>query len=166
MTYDLQGNQIDGLLPQDRTHYLKAYGSYAFPFGLTVGFVGYGRSGLPLTTRLDANNCYFYVNNYGDLGRLPFTFWGDIYVEYTLKIRGGKTIGFNVQVNNFTNTKTWSAMNVAPSRYSYSISDEEILSKTYDWEANLPDYRPNEMFGKFTNRFGTWTARFGARFSF
>jgi hypothetical protein len=166
MTYDLKGNEIDGLLPQDRTHYLKAYGSYAFPFGLTVGVVGYGRSGLPLTTRLDANNCYFYVNNYGDLGRLPFTFWGDIYVEYTLKIGGGKTIGFNVQVNNFTNTKTWQAMSVAPSRYGFSISDEEILSKTYDWEANLPDYRPNEMFGKYTSRFGTWSARLGARFSF
>ena len=50
MSYDLQGNPLDGPLQHDRTHYFKAYGSYAFPFGLTVGTVFYGRSGLPLTT--------------------------------------------------------------------------------------------------------------------
>ena len=166
MTYDLKGNEIDGLLPQDRTHYFKTYASYAFPFGLTLGVVGYGRSGLPLTTRLDANNCYFYVNNYGDLGRLPFTAWGDIYVEYSLKVGGGKTVGLNVQINNFTNTKTWQAMNVAPTRDGFAISDEDILSTTYDWEAHLSEFRPNAMFGKYTSRYGTWSARLGARFSF
>jgi hypothetical protein len=165
MTYDLKGNMINGPLPQDRTHYIKAYGSYAFPFGLTVGVVGYGRSGFPLSTRLDANNAYIYVNNYGDLGRLPFTVWGDIYLEYNLKV-GSKTIGLNFQVNNFTNTKTWQSKVVAPSRYVFGISDAQILSKTYDWQADLPNYRPNAMFNKYSGHYGTWSTRLGAKFSF
>ncbi len=43
MAFDLQGNDLKGPLPQDRTHYIKAYGSYAFPFGLTVGVVAYSQ---------------------------------------------------------------------------------------------------------------------------
>ncbi|MBE0713254.1 MAG: TonB-dependent receptor, partial [Candidatus Aminicenantes bacterium] len=42
MGYDGNGNVLNGPLPQDRTHYFKAYGSYSFPFGLTVGAVAYG----------------------------------------------------------------------------------------------------------------------------
>ncbi|MCK7476290.1 MAG: hypothetical protein M0C28_00895 [Candidatus Moduliflexus flocculans] len=34
MMFRLDGQRLDGPLPQDRTHYFKAYGSYAFPFGL------------------------------------------------------------------------------------------------------------------------------------
>ena len=37
-----------------------------------MGLVGYGRSGLPLTTRLGLNNVDVYPNNRADLGRLPF----------------------------------------------------------------------------------------------
>ena len=60
MMYEMDGTAIDGPLPQDRTHYFKAYGSYTFPFGLTVGFVAYGRSGNPISTQLDFNNSYIY----------------------------------------------------------------------------------------------------------
>ncbi|MCK7477080.1 MAG: hypothetical protein M0C28_05860 [Candidatus Moduliflexus flocculans] len=88
LMYDGLGRNLDGPLPQDRTHSIKAFGSYAFPFGLTVGFVGYGRSGLPLSTKLYMNNRWMLINNRGDLGRLPFTFWSDLYLDYMLKIRG------------------------------------------------------------------------------
>ena len=54
--YDASGHVLHGALPQDRTHFLKAYGSYSFPFGLTVGVVAYGRSGLPQTTKLLLND--------------------------------------------------------------------------------------------------------------
>jgi len=37
-----------GLLPDDRTHAFKFFGSYAFPFGLTMGLSGYWTSGTPL----------------------------------------------------------------------------------------------------------------------
>jgi hypothetical protein len=170
MMYRLDGQLLDGPLPQDRTHYFKAYGSYAFPFGLTVGVVGYGRSGLPVSTQLSVRNSYIYPNGYGDLGRLPFTVWGDIYVEYALKIAGKYNVSLNLQVNNFTNTKTWQAKSIAPNRTTMDISNDDFLSKTFDWQAALDTpgdpFWKNTVFNQFTSRYGTWTARFGARFSF
>ena len=165
MAFNLKGKELGGPLPQDRTHYIKAYGSYAFPFGLTVGVVGFGRSGLPLSTWLNANNTYIYPNGYGDLGRLPFTFWADLFVEYTLNL-GKNNLNFNIQVNNVTNTKTWSAMSINPNRTSMDISDDEILSTTFDWQGQVANYWPNAAFKKYTSQFGTWSARLGARFSF
>ncbi len=106
LMYDGQGKNLDGPLPQDRTHSFKAYGTYAFPFGLTVGVVGYGRSGLPLTTKLHMNNRWMLVENRGDLGRLPFTFWADLYLDYTFRIGDSYRASINLQINNVTNTKT------------------------------------------------------------
>jgi hypothetical protein len=166
MAYDLKGNLLDGPLPQDRTHYIKAYGSYSFPFGLTVGLVGYARSGLPLSTTLDLNNTYMYPNNYGDLGRLPFTVWADLYAEYTFKLGGKYNLGINLQVNNVTNTKTWITENTHPTRYGMSVSYPDILSKTFDWQGQIPNYRPNTMMQKFTSQFGTWSTRLGFKFTF
>ena len=166
LAYDLQGKVLSGPLPQDRTHYIKAYGSYAFPFGLTVGFVGYGRSGQPLTTYLSANNVSIYPNNRADLGTLPFTMWADLYVEYTMRISGKYSIALNLQVNNVTNTKTWQSKNTTVNRIGMPISDDQILTGTSNWDTRLPDYWPNEAFGMYTGRFGTWTTRLGARFSF
>jgi len=74
MPYQADGTELGGPLPHDRTHYIKAYGSYSFPFGLTVGLTAYGRSGLPLSTRLNMNNRYIYPENRADLGRLPLLF--------------------------------------------------------------------------------------------
>jgi hypothetical protein len=166
MAYDLKGNVLDGPLPQDRSHYVKAYGSYAFPFGLTVGVVGYARSGMPLTTELFANNVSgYYPNQRGDLGRAPWTVWADVYMEYTLNL-GRNTLNFNVQINNITNTKTWQWYNNRINRLSMRITDDEILSKTFDWQSRVADYWPNASFNKPSWQFGTWSARVGARFSF
>jgi hypothetical protein len=170
MMFRLDGQRLDGPLPQDRTHYFKAYGSYSFPFGLTVGFVGYGRSGLPRSTQLSVRNSYIYPNGYGDLGRLPFTFWGDIYVEYTFKIGSRYNIALNIQVNNFTNTKTWQGYLNSPNRNTMWIEDWQFLAQDFNWQAALeePDdpYWKNVAFNQYSTRYGTWTARFGARFSF
>lgn len=166
LAYDLTGKVLSGPLPQDRTHYIKAYGSYAFPFGLTIGVVGYGRSGFPLTTNLNANNIGIYPNNRGDLGRLPFTMWADLYVEYALRMSGKYTVALNLQLNNVTNTKTWQSRNTSVNRTGMPISDDQILTGTSDWEARLPSYWPAENFGMNQSQFGTWSARFGARFSF
>ena len=50
-----------GHLPGDRPHQLKAYGSYALPFGLVTGFVGQYYSGTP-------------ISKYG--------FWPDFYLRF------------------------------------------------------------------------------------
>jgi hypothetical protein len=164
--YDIRGNPLDGPLPSDRAHYFKVYGSYAFPFGLTVGVVAYGRSGFPRQTNIGFNDMTVYAEGYGDLGRLPFTAWADVYLEYSLRIAKKYTIGINAQINNITDTATIQAYNDRPNRTMMRATTTELLTRTYDWKANLPNYWPSESFGWWTSRLGPWTARLGARFSF
>jgi Carboxypeptidase regulatory-like domain/TonB dependent receptor len=192
MGYEMDGTPIDGRLPQDRTHYIKAYGSYTFPMGLTLGFAAYGRSGNPITQRVPFNNAYIYPLGYGDLGNLPFTAWADIYAEWAIKVSGKYTLAFNAQINNVTNTKTWQQARYSPIRNTMSIPDELLLNgeainpsttevdslgRTYYWVDRMQYYRPDvsyiasdsaqDLAGKgYNEAFGTWSVRFGARFSF
>jgi len=165
MGYDLQGKETNGLLPQDRTHSVKIYGSYTLPFGLTIGLTAFGRSGLPLTTRLEANNAYLYPYNSADLGRLPWTAWADLFLEYTFRL-GRTSTSLNLQVNNFTNTKTWQEKDTVPNRVTMPLSDQEILSGSFDYRTRLPECDPNPAYLQFTRSFPPWSARLGARFSF
>jgi hypothetical protein len=169
LAYDVHGNVLKGPLPHDRTHYIKAYGSYSFPFGLTVGLTAYGRSGLPLTTRLYMNNRYIYPENRADLGRLPFTFWADVYMEYALKLAGKYQAAINLQVNNVTNTKTVQSKITDLNRTAIWADDEEILDGTL--ASNYPalvqsEGDPHPAFGWWSTRFGSWSMRLGVRFSF
>jgi hypothetical protein len=171
LAFDLSGDVLKGPLVHDRTHYIKAYGSYVFPFGLTVGVTAYGRSGRPLQTELFGNNVQgWFPNNRADLGRLPFTLWSDLYLEYTFRFSGRYSASLNLQVNNWTNTKTWQFMNTIPNRNSMDISDDEILTGNFDWQAKLNSagdpYYKNGAFKKYTTQFDSWGARLGARFSF
>jgi hypothetical protein len=166
MAYDLQGNPLRGPLAHDRTHYFKAYGSYSYPFGLTVGFVCFGRSGLPLTTTVNIMGVDVYPNNRADLGRLPFTFWGNLYLEYNFKIAGRYNLQINLNIDNFTNTDQWQAMDTSPAQMSMFASDEEILSKDFDWQSEIGNYYPNPAYMKYTSKFDRWWARIGFRFSF
>jgi len=169
MGYDAKGNLLDGPLPQDRTHYIKAYGSYAFPFGLTVGVTAYGRSGLPLTTKLYYSGKYFYPDGRADLGRLPFTAWADLFVDYTFKLGGKYRASVNLQVNNVTNTGTVQNRIADYNLDGYSGYDDEILNGQF--AANYKQYTADENdvnagFMKWANKFAPWSARLGFKFSF
>ncbi len=172
MQYKLDGTVLDGPLPQDRTHYIKAYGSYAFPFGLTVGLTAYARSGFPRSSWLNINNTYMYPYGYGDLGRLPWNVWADLYLEYTLRFGGKYSASINFQVNNVTNTKSITGKNNTLNRVSIWADDWEFLNGTLAEElqdridASDPGYPANPAFGMWTSRFGTWSTRLGFRFSF
>jgi hypothetical protein len=184
MMYQMDGTAINGPLPQNRTHYIKAYGSYTFPIGLTFGFAAYGRSGNPISEQLPFKNSYIYPLGYGNLGNLPFTAWADLYAEWAFKFGGKYTMAFNVQINNITNTKTWQQARYSPTRNSMQIPDENILNgdavnpeSSYYWVAQMANYWPDvsyigsdtakDLSGKgYDQAFGTWSLRFGARFSF
>jgi hypothetical protein len=167
---DIELNELSGPLPQDRTHYFKAYGSYSMPFGLTIGFTGYARSGLPRTTSISLNNVAIYPNNRADLGRLPWTMWADLYAEMAIRISGKYTASINLQVNNVTNTKTITGYDDRANRIGMGADDEDLLDGTYDWEAELnapgDPYWKNIRFGQWTGRFGTWSTRLGFRLTF
>jgi len=172
MEYTIDGKVLSGPLPQDRTHYIKAYGSYAFPFGLTVGITAYARSGFPRSSWLNINNTYMYPYGYGDLGRLPWNVWADLYLEYTLHFGGKYSAAINFQINNVTNTKSITAINNTLNRNSIFAEDWEFLNGTLKQDLNNriansdAPYPPNPAFGMWTNRFGTWSTRIGFRFSF
>jgi hypothetical protein len=171
MGYDGLGNVLNGALPQDRTHYFKAYGSYSFPFGLTVGAVAYGRSGLPLSTKVLFSSKYFYVNGRGDMGRLPFTFWTDIYLDYTLKIAGKYRASINLQINNLTSTSTIQSKIFTANRSNFSGNTyyRQILDGTFveNYESIIAGRGiAHPMYGEWETRFGPRSGRLGLKFSF
>ncbi len=169
MGYDALGHVLNGVLPQDRTHYFKAYGSYIFPFGLTVGVVAYGRSGLPLTTKLYYDGKFFYPNGRGDLGRLPFTMWADLYMDYSLKLGDKYRASVNLQINNVTNTKTIQNRVTDYNLDGFSGYDTEILNgqfATHYPEYTAADDTVHPAFNQWSSRFAPWSARLGLKFSF
>jgi hypothetical protein len=169
MGYDGQGNVLDGPLPQDRTHYFKAYGAYSFPFGLTVGVIGYGRSGLPLTTKVLYNSKYFYVNGREDLGRLPFTFWADVYLDYALKFGGKYRASINLQINNVTDTDTIQSKITNANVRTFTGYHDQILDGTFaqNYQAFIESRGlTHPSFNEWATRFGPWSARLGFKFSF
>jgi len=167
--YDANGQVLKGALPQDRTHFLKAYGAYSFPFGLTVGVVAYGRSGLPQTTKLLLNDRYIYPNNRGDLGRLPFTVWADVYLDYTFKLGGKYRASINLQMNNLASTGTIQSRITDLNLDGIYADYPQILDGTLarDYRAMVVDAGDtNAAFNKWATRFGPWSARLGFKFSF
>jgi hypothetical protein len=190
MMYQMDGTALNGPLPQDRTHYLKVYGSYSFPIGLTIGATGFAKSGNPMSTRLDFTGSYLYPLGYGDLGRLPWTMWGDVFAEWAIRIGGKYTIAFNAQINNITDTRTWQHYRFAPTRMAggMNIPDEYLLNgeavnpdttavdssgRTVYWVDRIQYYRPDITYAgletsqyKYNAQFGMRTLRFGARFTF
>ncbi len=172
MHYKVDGRPLDGPLPQDRTHYIKAYGSYAFPFGLTVGLIAYCRSGLPRSSYLNINNTYMYPYGYGDLGRLPWAAWADLYLEYTLRFAHRYSFSINAQINNVTNTKSITGKSNTLNRVSIWADDVEFLDGTLVQDlqnridASDPGYPASPAFNMWTSRMDAWSARLGFKFSF
>jgi hypothetical protein len=165
--YDLHGKPLDGIQPSDRTHYIKIYGSYAFPFGLTVGVVGYGRSGLPLTTQIGFSRMPVYPENYFDTGRrLPFTAWADVYVEYNLRIAKKYSVNLNATISNITNTSTIQGEYMRPNYRAITWTFDQILSQTLNWKDYVAGNIPDPRYGLWTSKYGPWSWRMGARFSF
>ena len=103
--YDKDLNPIDGPLPSDRTHYFKVYGSYAFPFGLTVGGIFNAMSGTPITEEWTMDSAGYFPFNRDNLGRTPFLQYANFYAEYNLKL-GKNTLQLSVNVDNVFDTKT------------------------------------------------------------
>jgi hypothetical protein len=171
MGYDGYGRELRGPLPQDRTHYFKTYGSYSFPFGLTVGVVAYARTGLPMTTKLYFSSKYIYPEGRGDMGRMPFTFWADLYMDYTLKLSGRYRASLNLQINNVTNTRTPQSYIMTYNRSTYSGNAYylKLLSGTFvdSYKTDVANLGiKHQMYGQWDSLFGTWSARLGFKFSF
>jgi hypothetical protein len=172
--YDFHGRPLDGVLPSDRPHYIKAYGSYAFPFGLTVGTTVYGRAGLPRNTNISFNGMQIFPEGYFDTGkRTPFLVYADLYLEYNLRIAKKYTINLNTTIFNFTNTSTITSYYERPYYSMLRLTDAELLpmkTNYKDWKqwANekITVNKDDPRYGMWNGRYGAWNWRLGARFSF
>jgi hypothetical protein len=134
------------------------------------------------------NNAYIYPLGYADLGRLPFTIWGDVFAEWALKIGGRYTIAVNAQINNVLDCRTWQQYQYDIIRNTMAIDDQYVLNgeavnpnttvvdslgHSVYWRDRIQYYRPNVAFTgdpnsqyKYQQQFGRRSLRLGARFSF
>jgi hypothetical protein len=109
------------------------------------------------------------VNNRGDLGRLPFTFWADLYLDYTFKIGGRYRASINLQINNVTNTKTIQSRIISPNLDGIYADNDEILDGTLarTYEQMIVDADDvNTAYGQWETRFAPWSARLGFKLFF
>ncbi len=127
-SYDQYMKPIDGKMNTDRPHYLKAYASYVFPFGVTLGGVVNAYSGQPLSTEIQVNGQqgYYPYNRFDTGQRSPFTVTADVYAEYALKL-GKNNLEFSLNVRNVTDAKTAQRLVSFYNQDDVYISDQDLL---------------------------------------
>jgi len=144
LAFDKELNKIDGVLPGDRTHQFKAYGSYTFDFGLTVGAIVNAMTGIPVSTEYAMDAEGYLPFNRGDMGRTPFLMFANLYAEYNLKL-GNNTLNFNINIDNIFNTRTamrtYSRFNIG----NVAVTDEQLVNNS--WDINTIGYTPDPLYG-------------------
>lgn len=163
LAFDRNLKPIDGLLPGDRTHYFKAYGSYTFPFGLTTGLILNAMSGQPTSTEWAMDVQGYLPFNRNDLGRTPFLWFANAYVAYDFKI-GPTRLNLNLNVDNVFNVKTSQRTYAIYNQGADPVGDARIAQGTWD----INNYNPilDPRYKKAMSFYGPITARLGVRLSF
>ncbi len=169
LAFDKSMNQIDGPMPGDRPHYVKLYGSYVLPFGMTLGAVINAMSGIPVSTEYAMDVQGYLPYNRGDLGRTPFFWFANFYAEYNLKL-GKNNLNINLNVDNLFNTSTAQRIYQIYNQGAVALTDDQILAGNW----NIDDYKPvlDPRFMKEMWKYGDGfrgtplTARLGLKFSF
>jgi hypothetical protein len=109
MLFDAHGNLgVDGLLPTDRTHVVKLFGSYLFKSGTNVGVNFYGGSGTPVSKSVQSVYRYpILVEGRGSLGRTPALTQTDLLVSHDFKMGdGNKRLRLEFNALNVFNQQT------------------------------------------------------------
>jgi hypothetical protein len=163
LLYDKALNPIDGPLGTDRPHSFKAYGSYALPFGLTLGLVANAYSGTPVTEEWYVDTEGYMPFNRGNLGRTPFIFFTNLYAEYALRLGHASNLRFSLNIDNLFNART--ATRIFSTKYRYNISPGDAVLITGDWQPPA-DAVVDPRFGLAYSFLAPISGRFGVRFSF
>lgn len=172
--YDRNQNEIVGKLNTDRPHQFKLWGSYAFPFGLTLGMVANGMSGIPITRELHTGLEGYYPDGRLTDGRAPFLFFANIYAEYNLKVTDRYRIQLNLNVDNILDTKTARRVYAKMNQTSTVLTDDERLagwtydhaSKTVTTNARTLTYIEDPQFLKEMSFYPPLSARIGLKIIF
>ena len=104
---------VSGLLPLDRTHVLKVYGSYQFrdiPLMLSANFALY--SGTPVSKQISTWYGYepAFSNARGSAGRTPTTWALDLGAQYDFKLPMKSVLGLRIDIFNVTNNQATTAV--------------------------------------------------------
>ncbi len=93
-----------GLLPNDRPHVFKIFGSYRFPFGLSVGTFFQWQSGTPLSelgTQTQLEGWWKFIAPRGTLGRTPAIADLNLRLTYQMKSVAGTRIAPRLVLDAF-----------------------------------------------------------------
>ena len=164
LAYDKQMNPIDGNLATDRPHVFKAYGSYIFPFGLTIGTVVNVMSGTPITEEWTVFDMEMFPNGRGNLGRTSMFYNADVYAEYNMNL-GKANLQFSINITNVFNFKI--ARRMDPLRNmdgeNIPVGYAQLLDNSWEYPA---DMEPNPRFGMEYLYTEPISARLGLKLSF
>lgn len=105
MLFDSHGNLgVDGRLPTDRPHVLKAYGNYLFDFGTSVGVNFYAASGTPVSKSVQSAFRYpILVEGRGSLGRTPALTQTNLLVSHEFRLDGERRVRLEFNALNVFN---------------------------------------------------------------
>lgn len=141
LPYTQDGKPIDGPLATDRPLYFKAYGSYLFPFGLTLGAVGNAYSGVPTSIEVTMGGMQgFYPLGRGTEPRSPFVYYVNLFAEYPIQM-GRFHVTFSLNVDNLTNNDVAQRIWPLYNQDDPALTQEQILAG-FDFRDIVQDLDP------------------------
>ncbi len=163
LPYTQDGKPIDGALGTDRPLYFKAYGSYTFPFGLTLGTTANAFSGVPTSIEFNFGGMQgFYPVGRGTEKRSPFIFMMNIFAEYPIRL-GRTRLTLSLNVDNLTNNDAARRIYGIYNQDDPSLTEAEILAH-FDYRTIAQQLDPRFLKPYFF--MDPISARFGIKFGF
>ena len=131
-----------GLLPLDRTHALKVYGSYQFrevPLLLSANFALY--SGTPISRQIEygwGSGAVGFADARGSNGRTPTTWTLDLAVQYDFRLPMKSWLGLRLDVFNVTNNQATTGVYQTWQYQAYPggplVMNNSLWSKPYEYQ--------------------------------
>jgi outer membrane receptor for ferrienterochelin and colicin len=153
-----------GPLSNDRRHQFKVAAVYVTPFQLSVGLLGYYRTGTPLT-RYGYSDVYgryeFFLTKRGAEGRTPDNYEADLHLGYPIRL-GPVTVNLLADVFNLINAQRPILLD-----QRYNIAEFADASYICGSNPSSPDEgNCNERYKQAFLRQAPRSLRLGARISF
>jgi hypothetical protein len=127
-----------GLLPNDRTHTLRAYGSRQLRYGFAIGGSILTASGTPRSTYSTHDGYLYFVEPRGTGGRTPWIWDAGVRASYALPLRAGSAESrFILDIEHFGNPRR--AVDFDQLRYSCAANDTTCENATY---RQVTQYQP------------------------
>ncbi len=174
MSYDMNHQQVFGLLPTDRPHVVKLQATYDMPWGMSLGGFYIIESGLPMSSQFTYLGYPIYYNDRGDLGRLPVYSNLDLNIQQEFRLGGSKRIVLSANVTNLFDQKiVTNYYSTNPYRSGVNYTEEEFFTTSWTPASLVAKARAggstikDEAWYKTPNAYqGTRQMRVQAKFSF